>query len=133
MGMLDEFKKFAMRGNVVDMAVGIVIGAAFGQIVTSLVEKIISPITGYLMGGVDFKDKAYTLPVPKLADGMNPPIIGWGAFVQAIINFVIVAFALFMVIKAMNAVVKKEEAEPAPPTEEVVLLRQIRDSLQKKA
>jgi large conductance mechanosensitive channel len=133
MAMFDEFKKFAMRGNVVDMAVGIVIGAAFGQIVTSLVEKIISPITGYLMGGVDFKDKAYTLPVPQLAPGMNPPTIGWGAFVQAIINFVIVAFALFMVIKTMNAVVTKEEAVPAPPSEEVLLLRQIRDSLQKKA
>jgi large conductance mechanosensitive channel len=133
MAMLEEFKKFAMRGNVVDMAVGIVIGAAFGQIVTSLVEKIISPITGYLMGGVDFKEYSYKLPVPKLAEGMNPPTIGWGAFVQAIINFVIVAFALFMVIKAMNAVVKKEEAAPAPPTEEVLLLRQIRDSLQKKA
>src|SRR5450432_3845247 len=124
MAMLQEFKKFAMRGNVVDMAVGIVIGAAFGQIVTSLVANIISPIVGYLMGGIDFKDQAYTLSVPQLAAGMKPPEIGWGAFVQALINFIIVAFALFMVVKAMNRMMKKEEAAPAPPPEEVVLLRQ---------
>jgi large conductance mechanosensitive channel len=132
MAMLAEFKKFAMRGNVVDMAVGLVIGAAFGQIVTSLVEKIISPVMGYMTGGIDFKEKSAELAKPLIA-GAPPLVIGWGAFVQAIINFLIVAFALFMVIKAMNSMIKKEEAAPAPPTEEVLLLRQIRDSLQKKA
>jgi large conductance mechanosensitive channel len=132
MGMVAEFKKFAIRGNVVDMAVGIVIGAAFGQIVTSLVEKIISPIMGYMTGGIDFKEKSAQLAKP-LVEGAPPLVIGWGAFVQAIINFLIVAFALFMVVKAMNTMVKKEEAAPAPPPEEVLLLRQIRDSLQKKA
>ena len=131
MSMIQEFKKFAMRGNVVDMAVGIVIGAAFGQIVTSLVEKIISPITGYLTGGIDFKDKATQLAEPLVA-GAPPLVIGWGAFLQAIINFIIVAFALFMVIKAMNATVKKEEAVPAPTPEDVLLLREIRDELKKR-
>jgi large conductance mechanosensitive channel len=131
--MLQEFKKFALRGNVVDMAVGIVIGAAFGQIVTSLVEKIISPITGYLTGGVDFRDRVITLPVPQLAEGVAAPTIGWGAFVQAIINFLIVAFALFMVIKAMNRLKSTEEAAPAPPPEDVLLLREIRDSLKRES
>jgi len=128
MGMVKEFKDFAMRGNVVDMAVGIVIGAAFGDIVKQLVEKIISPITGYLTGGVNFAEKALHLEVPGAA---KPLDLGWGAFVQAIINFLIVAFALFMVIKAMNTLKKKEEAAPAPPSDEVVLLREIRDALKK--
>lgn len=131
MGMLSEFKQFAMRGNVVDMAVGIVIGGAFGGIVTSLVEKIISPITGYLTGGVDFKDRATQLAEPLVA-GAPPLVIGWGALLQAIINFLIVAFALFMVVKAMNTLKKKEAAAPAPPAEDIVLLREIRDSLQRR-
>lgn len=136
MGMVKEFKDFAMRGNVVDMAVGIVIGAAFGDIVKQLVEKIISPITGFLTGGVDFSKKVYQFQVPEamkqaLGDKAVPVEIGWGAFVQAIINFLIVAFALFMVIKAMNTLKKKEEAAPAPPSDEVVLLREIRDALKK--
>jgi large conductance mechanosensitive channel len=130
MSMLGEFKKFAMRGNVVDMAVGIVIGAAFSQIVTSMVDKIISPLVGYMTGGIDFKDRSAQLAKP-LIQGAPPLVIGWGAFVQATINFLIVAFVLFMVVKAMNAMMKKEEAAPAPPTEEVMLLRQIRDSLKK--
>lgn len=130
MGMLKEFKEFAVKGNAVDMAIGIVIGAAFGAIVTSLVEKVISPVTGYLTGGVDFKDRATKLAEP-LIEGAPALVIGWGAFVQAIINFLIVAFALFLVVKVMNTVRKKEEAAPAPPSEEVLLLREIRDSLKR--
>ena len=131
MGLLSEFKKFAMRGNVVDMAVGVVIGGAFGMIVTEIVGKVISPIIGYLQRGVDFKDKAWTLPVPDLAEGMKAPTIGYGAVLQALLNFIIVAFVLFLVIKAMNRMVKKEEAAPAPPSEEILLLREIRDALAK--
>lgn len=132
MGMIQEFKEFAMKGNVVDMAVGIVIGGAFGKIVSSLVEKIIMPITGAITGGVDFSERATTLEVPGLAEGVAPPVIGWGAFVQATLDFIIVAFALFLVIKAMNTLKKKEEAAaPAAPPEEIVLLREIRDSLAK--
>jgi large conductance mechanosensitive channel len=130
MNLLKEFKAFAMRGNVVDMAVGIVIGAAFGKIVSSLVEKIVMPIAGYLTGGVDFKDRTFTLPVPE-AGGMKPPELGWGAFAQTVIDFVIVAFAIFLVVKAMNALRKKEEAAPAPQPENIVLLREIRDALKK--
>jgi large conductance mechanosensitive channel len=131
MGLLSEFKKFAMRGNVVDMAVGVVIGGAFGMIVTEIVGKVITPIIGYLQGGVDLKDAAWTLQVPELVQGMKPPTIGYGAVLQALLNFVIVAFVLFMVIKAMNRMVKKEEAAPAPPSEEILLLREIRDALAK--
>jgi large conductance mechanosensitive channel len=132
MGLISEFKKFAMRGNVVDMAVGVVIGGAFGLIVTEIVGKVITPIIGYLQGGVDFKDRAYPLPLPELAEGMKPPVIGYGAVLQAILNFIIVAFVLFLVIKAMNRMVKKEEAAPALPSEEILLLREIRDALNKR-
>jgi len=132
MGLLSEFKKFAMRGNVVDMAVGVVIGGAFGLIVTEIVGKVIMPIIGYLQSGVDLKDAAWPLPLPDIAEGVKAPVIGYGAVLQAIINFVIVAFVLFMVIKAMNRMVKKEEAAPAPPSEEILLLREIRDALNKR-
>jgi large conductance mechanosensitive channel len=132
MGMLQEFKKFAMRGNVVDMAVGVVIGAAFGAIVSEIVSKVITPIIGYLQGGVDFKDMAYTLPVPELAEGMKAPSIGYGAVVDAILKFVIVAFVLFLVVKAVNAVKETEQAPPAEVPEEIKLLREIRDSLAKR-
>ena len=131
MGMLQEFKTFAMRGNVVDMAVGIVIGGAFGAIVTELVGSVISPIIGYLQGGVDFKEKVITLPVPELAEGVAAPSIGYGAVLQAILNFLIVAFVLFLVIKAMNAIKKTEEAKPAEVPEDIKLLREIRDALAK--
>ena len=131
MSLLSEFRQFAMRGNVVDMAVGIVIGASFGKIVSALVDKIVMPITGYLTGGIDFAKRSVTLPVPDLVAGMKPPEIGWGAFVQAVIDFAIVAFAIFLVIKLMNTVRKKEQAKPAPTPEEVLLLREIRDSLKK--
>ncbi len=129
MGMFEEFKKFAMRGNVVDMAVGVVIGGAFGAIIAELVGKVITPIIGYLQGGVDFKDKVFTLPVPSLAEGVAAPSIGYGAVLQALLNFLIVAFVLFMVIKGMNSLKKTEEAPPAEIPEEIKLLREIRDSL----
>jgi large conductance mechanosensitive channel len=131
MGLFNEFKKFALRGNVMDMAVGIVIGAAFGKIVSSLVEQIVSPLAGYLTGGVNLADRAFTLPVPDLVAGMAPPVIGWGAFVQAIVDFLIVAFAIFLAIKGINALYRNEQAAP-PPTEEIVLLREIRDSLARR-
>ena len=131
MSLFSEFKKFVMRGNVVDMAVGIVIGAAFGKIVGSLVDKIVMPITGYLTGGINLADRTVKLPVPDLGAGMKPPELGWGAFVQAVLDFVIVAFAIFLVVKAMNAMRQKEAAAPAAPPEEVVLLREIRDALKR--
>jgi large conductance mechanosensitive channel len=133
MGMLQEFKTFAMRGNVVDMAVGVVIGGAFGAIVTELVGKVITPIVGYLQGGVDFKDRAFVLPVPELAEGVAAPSIGYGAVLQALLNFLIVAFVLFMVIKAMNTLKKTEEAKPAEVPENIKLLREIRDALAKNS
>jgi large conductance mechanosensitive channel len=130
--MLEEFKKFAMKGNVVDLAVGVVIGGAFGKIVTSLVNDIIMPPIGYITGGVDFSSLAITL---KDAVGDTPAVtIGYGAFLNNVIDFLIVAFSIFLVIKALNKMKKKEEekpAEPAKPSEEVVLLQEIRDALKK--
>lgn len=133
MGMFQEFKAFAMRGNVVDMAVGIVIGAAFGTIVSSFVADVLTPPLGLLMGGVDFSSLKIVL---KAAEGDVPAVtLNWGMFIQKIVDFIIVAFAIFMVIKAMNAFKKKEEAAPAappaPPAEEV-LLTEIRDILKQQ-
>jgi large conductance mechanosensitive channel len=129
MSLLSEFKAFALRGNVVDMAVGVIIGGAFGAIVSSLVSDILMPVIGHLTGGVNFKDMAVQL------GGETGPKIGYGALFDAIIKFVIIAFALFMVIKAMNSAKKKEEAKPAapaaPPAQEV-LLAEIRDLLKKQ-
>jgi large conductance mechanosensitive channel len=132
MGMLKEFKDFAMRGNVVDLAVGVVIGASFGKIVGALVEKIVMPIVGYFQGGIDFKDYVVTLPVPELAEGMKAPTLGVGAFAQTIIDFLIVAFAIFLAVKLINSLKKAEAAAPpAAPPEDVLLLREIRDALKK--
>ncbi|KRG37434.1 mechanosensitive ion channel protein MscL [Stenotrophomonas pictorum JCM 9942] len=137
MGMISEFKEFAMRGNVIDLAVGVVIGAAFGKIVTSLVDKVIMPPIGWLIGRVDFSNLAWELSPAKLgADGKEIPavVIGYGDFINTVIQFVIVAFAIFMLIKVLNRLSrKKAEAPAAPPepSEEVLLLRQIRDSLHK--
>ncbi len=133
MGMFQEFKAFAMRGNVVDMAVGIVIGAAFGTIVSSFVADVLTPPLGLLMGGVDFSSLKIVL---KAAEGEVPAVtLNWGMFIQKIVDFIIVAFAIFMVIKAMNAFKKKEEAAPAeppaPPAQEV-LLAEIRDLLKQQ-
>jgi len=136
--MLKEFRDFAMKGNVVDLAVGIVIGAAFSGIVTSLVNDIIMPIIG-MLGGLDFTN--YFLPLAKnvtatnLADAKKQgAVLAYGSFITLIVNFVIVAFVLFIVIRAMNTLKRKEEAKPAEPPKpsaEVVLLTEIRDLLKK--
>ena len=135
--MLEEFKKFAMRGNVVDMAVGIIIGAAFGKIITSLVSDVIMPPIGLLMGNVDFSSLFLTLDAGDyaslaIAEQAGAPIIKYGVFINTVLDFVIVAFAIFMVIRGMNKMKKAEEAKPAAPpapSDEVKLLTEIRDSL----
>lgn len=135
MSMLSEFKDFAMRGNVVDMAVGIVIGGAFGKIVSSFVANVLMPPIGLMLGGVDFSDLALTL---KEAVGDTAPVLmSYGVFIQTVVDFLIIAFAIFLVIKAMNSL-KKEEApaEPAPepgPSAEQVLLTEIRDALRSQS
>jgi len=131
--MIQEFKTFAMRGNVVDMAIGIIIGGAFGKIVSSFVADVIMPPIGLLIGGVDFSNLAIVL---KQAVGDTPAVtLSYGKFIQSIVDFVIIAFAIFMVIKAMNTLQKKQEEAPAPPpapTPEENLLTEIRDILKKK-
>lgn len=133
MSMIKEFKEFAVRGNVVDMAVGIIIGAAFGKIVTALVSGVIMPPIGVLLGGVDFSDLVF---VVKEAVGEAPAVvISYGAFIQTVIDFTIIAFAIFMLIKGINSLKKKEEEAPkAPPTPsaEEILLAEIRDLLKSK-
>lgn len=131
MSFVSEFKTFAMKGNVVDMATGIVIGAAFGKIVTALVEGIIMPPIGLLIGGIDFS-AIKTVIKAAGADGKGEVAIMWGGFFNTIVTFAIIAFAIFMVIKLMNRVVKKEEAAPAAPPADVVLLTEIRDLLKKQ-
>jgi len=133
MSMIKEFRDFAMRGNVVDLAVGIIIGAAFGKIVSSFVNDILMPPIGIALGGVDFKDLSVTL---KDAVG-DVAAVTWnyGSFIQTVVDFVIVAFAIFLLIKALNSMKKKaEEAPPAPlaPTGEELLLREIRDLLKSR-
>ncbi len=132
MKLIDEFKAFAMKGNMVDMAVGIIIGAAFGKIVTSIVNDILMPPLGLLLGGVNFTDLKLVM---KEAVG-DVPAVTWnyGSFIQVTIDFLIVAIAVFLLIKAMNAAKKKEEAAPAPPpapSKEETLLTEIRDLLKK--
>lgn len=120
-----EFKAFAMKGNVVDLAVAVVIGAAFGKIVSSLVENIVMPLVGIIVGGVDFTTLSFTL---------GDAVITYGVFIQSVFDFVIVALAVFMAIKALSKLQKKEEeapAAPAPTPEDIQLLREIRDSLRK--
>jgi large conductance mechanosensitive channel len=130
MGVLQEFRDFAMRGNVVDLAVGVVIGGAFGKITSSLVNDVLMPPIGLLLGGVDFSDQAVVL---KEAVGDVPAVaIKYGAFVNTVIDFLIVAAAIFAVVKVMNSLRKEEEAAPAPPSPEVQLLTEIRDSLQRR-
>ncbi|MCW5580979.1 MAG: large-conductance mechanosensitive channel protein MscL [Luteimonas sp.] len=134
MGMINEFKEFAMRGNVIDLAVGVIIGGAFGKIVSSLVDNIIMPFVGLLTGGIDFSKWAFVLREASVdAAGNELPAltVGVGGFINAVIQFIIVAFAIFMVIKAINRIHKKPEEAPAEPAEEVLLLREIRDSLKK--
>jgi large conductance mechanosensitive channel len=137
MKIAKEFKEFALRGNVVDMAVGVIIGAAFGKVVSSLVSDIMMPPLGYVMGGVDFSAKVVTLREPILdAAGviLKPAItLNYGLFINNIIGFAIVAFALFLIIQAMNRMKKKQEAapEPAAMPADVALLTEIRDLLKK--
>jgi len=135
MSMWQEFKAFIARGNVVDMAVGIIIGAAFGKVVSSFVNDILMPPIGLLLGGVDFSNLAITL---KAASGDTPAVMWrYGAFIQTVVDFLIVAFAIFLMIKGLNALQRKaqaeqtaqEEATPPPPSPEVALLEEIRDLL----
>jgi len=134
MSLLSEFKEFAVKGNVVDMAVGIIIGAAFGKIVSSLVNDVVMPPIGLILGGVNFSDLAVVL---KEAQGEVAAVtVNYGMFIQTLLDFVIVAFAIFMAIKAMNSLKRAREPEPTPaappePTEEVKLLTEIRDLIAK--
>lgn len=138
--MLKEFKDFAMRGNVVDMAVGIVIGAAFGKIISSLVADVVMPPIGMLMGGVDFSNLFVDLSGAGHASvaaavEAGAPIIKYGVFINTILDFAIIAFAIFMVIKGLNSMKKKEEekpAEPPKPSAEETILTEIRDLLAKQ-
>jgi large conductance mechanosensitive channel len=130
MGMMKEFKEFVVKGNVVDMAVGIIIGVAFGKIVSSLVGDVIMPPIGVLLGGVDFTSLAFTV---KEATGELPAVvIGYGKFIQTVIDFIIIAFVIFIAVKGINSLKRKEEEAPkAPPkpSTEQVLLSEIRDLL----
>ncbi len=133
MSWMQEFKSFAVRGNVVDMAVGIIIGAAFGKIVSSAVADIVTPPLGLLIGGVDFSDLAFTLKAA--ADGAPAVTMAYGKFIQTAFDFVIVAFAIFLVVKGINTLKRKEEAKPtAPPkpSNEELLLTEIRDLLKER-
>jgi large conductance mechanosensitive channel len=133
MSVLKEFREFAVKGNVVDMAVGIIIGAAFGKIVSSLVSDVVTPPLGYLIGGVDFTKLAVTLPAMA---GQEPATIRYGVFLQATFDFIIVAFAIFMLVKLINRLRRKEEAKqeaaPAAPPRQEVLLEEIRDLLKRQ-
>lgn len=140
--MMKEFKEFALKGNLVDIAVAFVMGGAFGKVVTSFTDGLIAPLVGLLTGGVDFNEKKFVIQkavaeVKDAAGAITTPAVTeialkWGSFITAIIDFVIVAFVMFMVIKAINSMKKKEEAAaPAAPPEDITLLREIRDSLKK--
>jgi large conductance mechanosensitive channel len=144
MGMFQEFKEFIGRGNVVDLAVGVIMGAAFGKIVNSVVNDVIMPPIGYIIGGIDFKDLAFELPkktiqIPDVADPtkmvdkvLGPVSIKYGNLIQMTFEFLIVAFAVFLLVKAVNTVMKKKAAEPAAPPAQEVLLTEIRDLLKKR-
>jgi len=133
MGMIKEFKEFAVKGNVIDMAVGIIIGAAFGKIVSSFVADVIMPPIGLLVGGIDFSNLAITL---KEATGDIPAVvIGYGKFIQTAVDFTIIAFAIFIAIKGINSLKRKEEEAPQAPPEpaaQEVLLTEIRDLLKNR-
>jgi large conductance mechanosensitive channel len=136
MSLVQEFKEFAMRGNVVDMAVGVIIGGAFGKIVSSLVADVLTPPIGYLTGGIKFDDLAYQFPKMSVAGvDLEPVTINYGKFLQASFDFLIVAICVFALVKAMNTVMKKKAAAPKPPepTASEKLLTEIRDTLRAKA
>ena len=133
MSFVREFREFAVKGNVVDMAVGIIIGAACGKIVSSLVSDVVTPPLGYIIGGVDFTKLA--IPLPAISEGAEPVTVRYGMFLQATFDFVIVALAIFMLVKLINRLRRAEEAKPAappaPPRQEV-LLEEIRDLLKQQ-
>jgi large conductance mechanosensitive channel len=129
MSFVAEFKKFALRGNVVDLAVGVVIGAAFGKIVTSLVDNIIMPPIGWLIGGIDFSDWKWVLKPADAAAKKAEVAIQYGVFINVLIQFLIVAIAIFIVVKAINRLTRREAEAPAAPAADVVLLTEIRDLL----
>lgn len=136
MGFIHEFKEFAVKGNALDLAVGLIIGAGFGKIVSSLVDDVIMPPIGHLMGGVDFKDLFVSLgegsyPTLAAAKEAGAATINYGNFLQTVIDFAIVAFVVFLLVKGANRLRRKPEEAPAPaaPPEDVVLLREIRDAL----
>ena len=135
MGMISEFKEFVSRGNVVDLAVGVVIGAAFGKIVTALVDGLVMPLVGLLLGGVKFSDLALTLreaQVDAAGTEIAPALVlNYGNLIQTAVDFLLIAFVIFLFLKAYNRVRKTQEAAPAAPPEEVLLLREIRDTLKK--
>jgi len=139
MSFIQEFKAFAMRGNVVDLAVGVVIGGAFGKIVDSLVKDIIMPLVATLTGGVDFKHLylnlgRQTFESLEAAEKAGAPLIKYGAFINSMVDFTIIAFTIFLAVKAINRMQRQEEAAPAAPSptpEDIVLLREIRDALKK--
>ncbi len=132
MGMMQEFKDFAMKGNVVDMAVGVVVGGAFGKIVTSFTNDVLMPPIGLLPGGVDFS--SLKIDLQEASETAEAVSINYGTFINTTLDFIIIAFAIFLVVKAMNAAQREEEeapAEPPAPPEDITLLREIRDSLQR--
>lgn len=138
MGFVQEFKEFAMKGNVVDLAVGVIIGGAFGKIVNSLVTDVIMPPIGFIAGGVNFSDLKYVLSSPVTLPGMKalaPATVNYGLFIQTVVDFLIVAIAIFTMVKVMNKM-KREQAAPVvePPalTQDVILLTEIRDILRNK-
>ena len=138
MGMASEFKEFAVKGNVVDLAVGVIVGAAFGKIVDSLVADLIMPIVGRFTGGLDFVNQFFALaPIPaniphtlEAVRKAGVPVLAWGNFLNIVLNFVILAFVVFIMVKQVNRLRRQPPAPPAPP-EDVVLLREIRDALKK--
>ena len=133
MGLLTEFREFAVKGNVVDLAVGVIIGGAFGKIVTSLVDQVIMPPIGWLIGGVNSSDLKIPLPVNPTNPTGEPAVIEYGAFINVLIQFVIVAFVIFMMVKLINKMRRQEAAKPDPapaaPTATEALLTEIRDEL----
>ena len=129
MSVISEFKEFAMKGNVIDLAVGVVIGGAFGKIVSSLVDSVIMPPIGILLGGVDFSEMGIVLK--EATEESEAVILGYGAFINTIIEFLIIAFAIFMVIKQINRFKKEEEAAPSEPPADIALLTEIRDLMKK--
>ena len=138
--LIQEFKDFAVKGNAVDMAVGVIIGGAFGKIVSSIVDDIIMPPIGWLIGGVNFSDLKYTLPQVEISGvtAAAPATINYGNFLQTLLDFIIIAFCVFMMVKGINKLSKKKEEEPAAPapdpepTNEEKLLSEIRDLLKNK-